>query len=544
MKGTKYVSALAGYFQNRRARRAAGEGSKHRPRRASPFRVESLEARLLLSADLAGAVQQTPVVQAAAVQTQQQVASAYVEGVINVAQAEHDGGYAYLVRQDFGTAGDTAAAPTASVLKVYENGVELGPAHAQHVDIRQEGQGQFSHWGNGLWFSASDNSNPLTNGRTYTYGLYTGGASSPTASTPSANPTATAPVDTGTPSTGRVFYVSPGGSDANSGTQAAPWRTIQEAAQQIVAGDTAILMDGVYEEGSITFANSGTAGNPITIKAQNKWGAILNSTSGGDPAFSIAQSYITIEDLRISVSPNSAYNGSYTSANAAIRAWDTSNATPSSPSTGTQGFVARGLLIDASSARDTGIKTNQDFSLIENCVVYNEIEVFNTQGSVVRNNTVYSGSPNGTHIVVKGGARNTLIDSNEIHITAPTAVGIYMGTQDFAYWDTTNNYTAYDSVASNNRVINEGSGMNVGLFGFSGSMNCVMSNNTGIGGQIFMAPGYQGLLNVNPTFVNNTLIAGPATEATGGYNGWDGYWTGTLTFEGNTFSNYKSGIPS
>ena len=114
----------------------------------------------------------------------------------------------------------------------------------------------------------------------------------------------TTPAPTPSQSTGQVYYVSPGGSDANAGTASAPWRSIQAAAQHLQAGETAVLMDGTYEEGSIVFANSGTAANPITIKAQNKWGAVLSSISGNRPAISIDKSYITIEDLRISVSPN------------------------------------------------------------------------------------------------------------------------------------------------------------------------------------------------------------------------------------------------
>ena len=38
-----------------------------------------------------------------------------------------------------------------------------------HADIRSLGGGRFSHWGNNLFFSASDNTDPRTNGRTYTY---------------------------------------------------------------------------------------------------------------------------------------------------------------------------------------------------------------------------------------------------------------------------------------------------------------------------------------------------------------------------------------
>jgi len=39
--------------------------------------------------------------------------------------------------------------------------------HTIHGDIAKQGSGRYSHWGNSLVFSASDNSDPNTNGRSY-----------------------------------------------------------------------------------------------------------------------------------------------------------------------------------------------------------------------------------------------------------------------------------------------------------------------------------------------------------------------------------------
>ncbi len=96
--------------------------------------------------------------------------------VINVSQAVQDAGFNYYVVQDFGTAADNTANPTRSTLRIFENGVELKPPHSKHRDIKNLGQGRFSHWDDGsgfvaLYFSASDNTNPKTNGRTYTYSI-------------------------------------------------------------------------------------------------------------------------------------------------------------------------------------------------------------------------------------------------------------------------------------------------------------------------------------------------------------------------------------
>ncbi|SDD76128.1 hypothetical protein SAMN05216464_102494 [Mucilaginibacter pineti] len=90
---------------------------------------------------------------------------------INLIGLRSDSGFSYKIGYDLTDIGDSNALPTISKLKLFENGVELGPAHSNHHDIRSFGLGQFSHWGNTLYFSTSDNSDPLKNGRKYTYTL-------------------------------------------------------------------------------------------------------------------------------------------------------------------------------------------------------------------------------------------------------------------------------------------------------------------------------------------------------------------------------------
>lgn len=62
---------------------------------------------------------------------------------------------------------DSSSAPAASTARVLEGGKGLGPAHSSHEDVRALGSGRYSHWGNLLYFSASDGSDPRTNGRRY-----------------------------------------------------------------------------------------------------------------------------------------------------------------------------------------------------------------------------------------------------------------------------------------------------------------------------------------------------------------------------------------
>jgi hypothetical protein len=57
---------------------------------------------------------------------------------------------------------------TSSPVVLYEDGKLLGPAHNNYTDIQNLGAGRFSHWKEtGIVFSASDNSDPNTNGRVY-----------------------------------------------------------------------------------------------------------------------------------------------------------------------------------------------------------------------------------------------------------------------------------------------------------------------------------------------------------------------------------------
>lgn len=80
-------------------------------------------------------------------------------------------GHAFVTPARFD--GDTVLHPRRSALRIFEDDVELGPAHSAHDDIRNLGAGRFSHWSEGptswVYMSASDNSDPRYNGRRYTF---------------------------------------------------------------------------------------------------------------------------------------------------------------------------------------------------------------------------------------------------------------------------------------------------------------------------------------------------------------------------------------
>jgi hypothetical protein len=65
-----------------------------------------------------------------------------------------------------------------------------------------------------------------------------------------------------------TYYVATGGSNANPGTLARPFKSIQHAATLAQPGDTVLVRGGVYRE-TVKPARSGTPSSPITFKPYN-----------------------------------------------------------------------------------------------------------------------------------------------------------------------------------------------------------------------------------------------------------------------------------
>lgn len=100
---------------------------------------------------------------------------------LDLSRVTHDSGQAYHLNDWFGVGGDTKWSTT-STLNVYENDIALGPAHSLHDDVRTIGNGRFSHWGNDLYFTSSDNTDPRINGRKYTFTIVDATESTPVVS--------------------------------------------------------------------------------------------------------------------------------------------------------------------------------------------------------------------------------------------------------------------------------------------------------------------------------------------------------------------------
>src|ERR1700731_4679932 len=76
--------------------------------------------------------------------------------ILNSQKVTHRAGECFTISLTEMPAGDSPERPGASMVRLYENLLELGPAHCSHADIERLGHGRFSHWSDSLYFSSSD----------------------------------------------------------------------------------------------------------------------------------------------------------------------------------------------------------------------------------------------------------------------------------------------------------------------------------------------------------------------------------------------------
>jgi hypothetical protein len=78
------------------------------------------------------------------------------------------------------------------------------------------------------------------------------------------------------------YYVDPSGSDSGGGTSAAPFRTIQRAADVAGPGDTVLVGPGAYTGSGrvVSITQSGTPGAWITFLSEQKWKAVIDGREG------------------------------------------------------------------------------------------------------------------------------------------------------------------------------------------------------------------------------------------------------------------------
>ena len=307
-------------------------------------------------------------------------------------------------------------------------------------------------------------------------------------------------------SSSAVRYVGSTGSDTNDGSVSRPWATIQHADAVAKPGDTVIVLDGTYR-GDVVLASSGTPGQPITYKAQNKWNAKLVGigSGAGSTVIGVNGGYIVIQDFDITGSNANgiilAYSGSIASHNQAI------------------GNYVHDMIVPCNSDSGTAIETGGGDN-------YKGISHNDMIGNLVVNITPSGGCPGGhqasglfgetpysvitDNVVINAGyGIQSWHAASNVAIVGNTLVNnlrsITVGAGDSPY-GITNDY----SLVQHNIVYNSASTA-IAETGKTGSHNKYLDNLV-YGGDINISlkNGLQatGTINADPKFVNNTGAAG------------------------------------
>ncbi len=199
------------------------------------------------------------------------------ENTLDVSSAQSDGGYSYLIEDTSGTTADNENSPELSTLRLFEDGQEIGPAHSLHDDIRNTGQGSFSHWSlpdgtqESLIFSTSDNTDPRINGKSYSYCLTA--TATPLATTSSFHAPA--------PTSSLVVNVRNTGATGNDNTN--DTAAIQAAVNKVAGtGGTVLVPAGTY---MIDVRASINLGSNMTFKMED--GATLKAIANNLGSYNV-----------------------------------------------------------------------------------------------------------------------------------------------------------------------------------------------------------------------------------------------------------------
>lgn len=121
-----------------------------------------------------------------------------------------------------------------------------------------------------------------------------------------------------------TYYMSPSGSDTNSGTSSgSPWLTFTKAFSMLTCGDTLVLLDGVYGDGSSTgkINQTGitcTSSTILTVAAQNSRQARIHDNGTGTGTRLLNSAYITFDGIVFSSANNNSVSGAGVSCTSGI----------------------------------------------------------------------------------------------------------------------------------------------------------------------------------------------------------------------------------
>ena len=112
--------------------------------------------------------------------------------------------------------------------------------------------------------------------------------------------------DRDAPVTGKIYYLSPQGNDANDGSPNRPWFSLAKAGPLLKPGDRVYLKGGVYQYTQEQFINAqGTEKARIVIQSAPGEHAVLDGAKlpANTNIFVLSSQYVDIRDLEITGSP-------------------------------------------------------------------------------------------------------------------------------------------------------------------------------------------------------------------------------------------------
>lgn len=204
----------------------------------------------------------------------------------------------------------------------------------------------------------------------------------------------------GAQASAETYYVAPGGSDGGIGSQAAPWATLQHAADSVAPGDEVVVANGNYV--GFLLSTAGTEAARITFRAEGS-GAIIDTPCETGDGISLSNvGYVTIEGFHI------------------IGATDKGiahhDATPDEP---VHGLVIRNNLVEDTDREGMYLSELAD-SLIEGNVIRGS-----GQSGETRSHGLYLANAGSDNTIIRGNdiGHAGPGESNGIHINGDVSVG-------------------------------------------------------------------------------------------------------------------------
>jgi len=374
---------------------------------------------------------------------------------------------------------------------------------------------------------------------------------------------------------GNTYYVSTTGSDSNNGSLAAPWATLQHAANAATAGVTVNIEAGTYYQ-KFNITNSGSAGNPITFQNYNGGTVIIDGTGSGIGEYGIANiqstaSYITISGITFRNSPdfgilvdpsgatmtniiiqnNTVYNCGL-SGIAGVTNYDSGFSSPTISYLTVTGNTVYNC--NTSGAWESISISGVSHFTVSNNIEYGDayaagagIDCKNgdTYGNV-NNNSIYSNRSLGIYLDARGAENNINIFDNLIYNNSGS--GIELADEAGRY--VLNSIEIYNNILYNNYRAFQVDHYGSETINFSFINNTLYNNSASSGSEILIAASQT---NLNNCIIENNIIYSLTSGAYGILNYSNGgvsvdhnlfYNSGGSWNPGNTFgTNYLTGNP-